>query len=80
MFVEIIEIIFSEHYKFNADPHMIFKAHVGMSMAVSLVGALCMIQLVLSFLGVLACADCGEGKRIVGFCAFVFSMIGNNLC
>ena len=58
---------------------MIFKAHVGMSMAVSMVGALCMIQLVLSFLGVLACADCGKGKRIVGFCAFVFSMIGKNL-
>ena len=62
--------------KFNADPHMIFKSHVGMSMAVSLVGALCMCQLVLSFLGVLVCADCGEGKRVVGLFAFIFSMIG----
>merc|ERR1712227_643631 len=53
-----------------------FKAHVALSMTVAIVGALCMLQVTLSFLQILACGSCCEGERVMGLLAFVFTMIG----
>merc|ERR1712149_47625 len=60
----------------KVDSQMLFKAHVGLAMAMSVIGALCMVQVVLSFLGILACGTCCKGERLIGLCAFVFTMIG----
>merc|ERR1712021_114794 len=61
---------------FGVDQQELFKAHVGMATAVSVIGALCMCQTVLSFIGVLACGSCCEGERVLGLFAFIFTMIG----
>lgn len=61
----------------NVDGQELFKAHVGMATAVSIIGALCMCQVVLSFIGVLACGSCCKGERVLGLFAFIFTMIGS---
>ena len=62
----------------TADTHMMFKAHVGIAIAMCLIGALLMIQVTLSFIGVLMCGDCCSGERAVGLFAYIFTMIGKN--
>jgi len=44
-------------------------------MAVVFIGAAMIIQITVSFLGVLLCANCCSGERAMGLCAFVFTLI-----
>jgi len=60
----------------NADTHMMFKAHVGIAIGMCLIGALLIIQVTMSFIGVLMCGDCCSGERAVGLFAYIFTMIG----
>ena len=62
----------------SADTHMMFKAHVGIAIAMCIIGALLIIQVTLSFIGVLLCGDCCSGERAVGLFAYIFTMIGKN--
>ena len=62
----------------TADTHMMFKAHVGIAIAMCMIGALLIIQVTLSFIGVLMCGDCCSGERAVGLFAYIFTMIGKN--
>ena len=64
----------------NADTHMMFKAHVGIAIGMCLIGALLIIQVTMSFIGVLMCGDCCSGERAVGLFAYIFTMIGKYLC
>ena len=64
----------------NADTHMMFKAHVGIAIGMCLIGALLIIQVTMSFIGVLMCGDCCSGERAVGLFAYIFTMIGKFLC
>ena len=57
-----------------------FQAHVGLAIAICVIGALLMLQVTASFIGVLLCGSCCEGERVVGVCAFVFTMIGKTDC
>jgi len=47
-----------------------------MAIAMCVIGALLMIQVIMSFIGVLLCGDCCSGERAVGLFAFIFTMIG----
>jgi len=60
----------------GTDTHMMFKAHVGIAIAMCIIGALLIIQVTLSFIGVLMCGDCCSGERAVGLFAYIFTMIG----
>ena len=60
----------------NVDTHMLFKAHVGIAIAMCIIGALLMLQVTLSFIGVLMCGACCSGERAVGLFAFIFTLIG----
>ena len=60
----------------NVDTHMMFKAHVGIAIAMCIIGALLMLQVTLSFIGVLMCGNCCSGERAVGLFAYIFTMIG----
>lgn len=62
----------------GTDTHMMFKAHVGIAIAMCIIGALLIIQVTLSFIGVLMCGDCCSGERAVGLFAYIFTMIGKN--
>ena len=62
----------------TADTHMMFKAHVGIAIAMCMIGALLIIQVTLSFIGVLMCGNCCSGERAVGLFAYIFTMIGKN--
>ena len=53
----------------------LLKSYVGLSMAVVFIGAAMIIQVTVSFLGVLLCANCCSGERAMGLCAFVFTLI-----
>ena len=70
----------SDNVTMSADTHMMFKAHVGIAIAMCLIGALLMIQVTLSFIGVLMCGDCCSGERAVGLFAYIFTMIGKYSC
>merc|ERR1711962_1012371 len=56
--------------------HMLFKAHVGIAIAMCIIGALLILQVTLSFIGVLMCGECCSGERAVGLFAYIFTMIG----
>ena len=62
----------------NVDTHMMFKAHVGIAIAMCIIGALLMLQVTLSFIGVLMCGNCCSGERAVGLFAYIFTMIGEH--
>ena len=48
------------------------------SSGMCIIGALLIIQVTLSFIGVLMCGDCCSGERAVGLFAYIFTMIGKN--
>ena len=66
----------SDNVTMSADTHMMFKAHVGIAIAMCMIGALLIIQVTLSFIGVLMCGNCCSGERAVGLFAYIFTMIG----
>ena len=68
----------SDNFDMSADTHMMFKAHVGIAIGMCMIGALLMIQVTLSFIGVLMCGNCCSGERAVGLFAYIFTMIGKN--
>ena len=53
----------------------IFQSFVGISLGVIFIGCAFIIQLVISFLGVIFCAKCFSGERALGLCAFIFTLI-----
>ena len=60
----------------TVDAHKLFKAHIGLAMSIIVLATLFMLQVTMSFLGVLVCGACCSGERMLGVCAFIFAMIG----
>merc|ERR1719270_100813 len=71
-----LALYYGDNTDMNADTHMMFKAHVGIAIGMCLIGALLIIQVTMSFIGVLMCGDCCSGERAVGLFAYIFTMIG----
>merc|ERR1719270_166662 len=71
-----LALYYGNNTDMNADTHMTFKAPDGIAIGMCLIGALLIIQVTMSFIGVLMCGDCCSGERAVGLFAYIFTMIG----
>jgi heme/copper-type cytochrome/quinol oxidase subunit 4 len=71
-----LALYYGDNLTMSADTDMMFKAHVGIAIAMCIIGALLIIQVTLSFIGVLHGGDCCSGERAVGLFAYIFTMIG----
>merc|ERR1711990_1176374 len=71
-----LALYYGKNLTMTADTHMMFKAHVGIAIAMCIIGVLLIIQVTLSFIGVLLCGECCSGERAIGLFAFIFTLIG----